>query len=137
MLALNPRSVKFATAVWENVTSVALDRAADKVVAEVSDLGPHVVFVDVPEQRVTVRVTADLQLDDLAPPRPGDSGTLAFFTSPAGTDGGRKKVSMTAAVVGVRHPSTPRGFSRVIDLIAVSSEGAADPVTITDAGGEL
>lgn len=136
-MAINPRVVKFGTASWEGVTSIAVDRGADKVVAEVSDLGPHVVFVDVPEQRVIARVTADLLTDDLGPPRPGDSGALVFFTSPAGTDGGRKKVSMTAVVTAVRHPGGPRGFARVIDLIAVSSDGVADPVTIVDAGGEL
>jgi len=136
-LAMNPRTVKFGSASWDSVTSISVDRGADKVIAEVSDLGPHVVFVDVPEQRVSVRVTADLLTDDLGPPKPGESGLLVFFTSPAGTDGGRKKISMTAEVTGVRHPSSPRGIARVIDLIAVSSDGVADPVTIVDAGGEL
>lgn len=137
MLAINPQTVKFGASAWPNVASVTVDRAADKLVADVSDLGPHVVLVDVPEQRVAVRVVADLQGEDLNGPRPGDAGTLVFFTSPAGTDGGRKKVSMNAVVTGVRHPGGPRGFTRAIDLIAVSSDGITDPITIADAGGEL
>lgn len=118
MLAINPQSVAFGSLAWPNVTSIAVDRSADKVVTEVTDLGPHLVLVDVPEQRVVVRLVAELQREDLGGPRPGDVGTLVFFTSPAGTDGGQK-VSMNAVVTGVRHPGGPRGFTRAIELIAV------------------
>jgi hypothetical protein len=134
MLILNPRSVAFGTASWENVRLVSIERRAHREVVEWSDAGPYVVMMDVPEQRVDLTVEMELTRDDLAAPRPGDQATLTLFTSPTASDAGRRKVSATCVVVRVEHEvSTRIGATRRVRLIAVSGTGAADPVTVTDA----
>ena len=134
MLVLNPRVVKFGPAVWEGVLAVTVDRLANKRIVEWSDAGPHAVFADVPEQRIEVRITQELVREDLAGPAPGQQAELSLSTSPASGDAGRKKVSLQAVVVQVSHElSLKKGALRVIELVAVSATGSADPVTISDA----
>lgn len=134
MLVLNPRLVKFGPSTWENVVSVAIDRAAHKQVIEWSDAGPHAVMADVPEQRVTIKVMQELLREDIAAPRPGEQAELIVFISPAG-DSARRKVAMQAVVLHVTHElSLKKGAVRTVELAAVSSAGSVDPITITDAG---
>ncbi len=134
MLILNPRHVTFAAATWPDVTLITLSRRTTRVVLDWSDNGPHPTFADCPEQRTDIKLMMEVQRGDLDGPRPGDTGTLAFFTSPTTADGARRRVSMTAVVVGVGHEvSLKAGAVRTIDLVAVSSDGAADPVTISSA----
>ena len=136
MLLLNPRSVVFAGAVWEDVSAIVIDRAAARVIKEWSDLGPHVVLADVPEQVVTVRVVQQVARDDVGAPLPGDSGGLVFHTAPAGGDTPRKKVSAQCVIADVTHElSLKNGAVRTVKLVAVSTDGSADPVTVEDAEG--
>lgn len=131
MLLLTPRAVRFGEATWEDVSAVVVDRASRRSVVEWSDLGPHAVLADVPEQEVTVRVVQSLTRDAPDAPRPGDAGQLSFDTSPAGTDTGRRRVSAQAVVLGVRHElSVKGGATRTVTLVAVSPDGAADPVIV-------
>lgn len=133
MLLLSPRKVTFGTLTMENAASVAFDRSATKTVVEWSDLGPHIVFADVPEQRINVAVTHQTERDTPDAPKPGDQGTLTIFTSPAGTDGGRKKITATAIVTGIRHElSLRRAPTRVVEFVLVSVNGVADPIVIED-----
>lgn len=134
MLILNPRLVKFGPSVWSDVTLIAIDRDASRLALEWSDLGPHPVFADAPEQRLTIRVVQEIARDDLDTPRPGDQATLVFYTSPTGADARRRKVTVTAVVTGVSHElSLTRGTQRRTTLTALSPTGAADPVIIADA----
>ncbi len=134
MLILNPRSVKFGSSTWEDVTAVTIDRAAHKTVEDFGDLGPFAVLVDVPEQRVRIGIVQEVGRDDVDSPRPGEAGTLTLYTSPTASDAGRRKVSCTAVVLNVSHElSTRKGAIRTVTLAAVSSDGAADPVQISDA----
>ena len=136
MLLLNPRAVSFAGVAWEDVSAVVIDRSAGRAVREWSDLGPHVVLADVPEQVVTVRVVQQVARDDVGSPVPGVSGDLVFHTAPAGGDTPRKKVSAQCVVTDVTHElSLKNGAVRTVKLIAVSGDGSADPVTIEDADG--
>lgn len=139
MLLLNPRVVKFGGVVWESVAAVAVDRRAQKTVEEWSDLGPYATLADVPEQRVRITVLQELTREEVGSPRPGESGVVSFFTSPGDADAGRRKVSATAVVLDVSHElSLKKGAVRTITLAAVSADGAADPITISDAdGGQL
>lgn len=137
MLVLNPRRVVFAGTEWPGVTLVAVDREATRVAVEWGDAGPHPTFADVTEQRVGVRVVIELGDEDVGSPVPGAAGTLSFHTSRSGSEGGRRRVSMSAVVTGVSHElSLKRGAVRTIDLVAVSADGAADPVTLADTGAE-
>lgn len=139
MLVLNPRQVTFDGERWEDVTAVSIDREAAREVVEWGDLGPHVVLADAPEQRVTVKVTQQVVRDDIDSPRPGDAGELSFHTSPAGTDAGRRRVRASVVVVRCAHEVGQKaGAVRVVEMVAVSSDGAADPIVVEDAtGGEV
>ena len=135
MLLLNPRVVKFGDAVWDNVAAVAIDRRAHKTVEEWSDEGPYATVADVPEQRVRMTVVQELTREDVGGPRPGESALLSLCTS-AGADSGRKRVAATCVVLDVSHEvSIKKGAVRTITLAAVSTDGAADPITISDADG--
>jgi hypothetical protein len=134
MLLLNPRRVTFADETWEDVVAVSIDRAAAEEALEWGDLGPHVVFADVPRQRVTIRVVQELSRDDLGAPRPAEEGEISFFTSPATSDAWRRKVSARAVVMSVSHEvSLRRASTRTVTLVAVSEDGSADPVSVTPA----
>jgi len=135
MLAINPARVTFGAQGWPDVALIAIDRSATRLTPEWTDHGPHIAFVDAPEQRVDVKIVRAVT-GDLDSPRPGQSAPVSFFASPAGTDAGRVRVSFTGVVVGVRHEISAKGATRTVQLLAVSPDGAADPVTITDAGGE-
>lgn len=138
MLVLNPRLVKFGAFVWEGVLSVVIDRLAHKQVVEWSDAGPHAVFVDVPEQRIEVRIAQELIREDLAGPVPGQQAELVLYTSPTSSEAARRKVSLQAVVVQVSHElSLKKGALRMIELVAVSATGASDPVSISDAGAAV
>lgn len=137
MLTINPKTVTFAGVTWDNVTLIAVDRAAHKTVLEWSDLGAYPILSDVPEQKVTLKVVQSVLRDDIGVPRPGESGELVFRTAPVDSDGSRRRVSCQAVVLSARHEiSEAKGAVRTIELAAISSDGAADPISITDAGGE-
>jgi len=132
MLALNPRRVEFAGDTWGNVSSVAISRNAETLIAEWSDAGPHVVLADVPEQRVTVEVVQSLLGEDMDEPKPGAMGTLSFETGRSSTDASTDTVSMTAVVERVWYEvSVSRGSSRRVRLLAVSADGQTDPVSVS------
>jgi len=137
MLLLNPRLVTFASSRWDDIALIAINREAHKEIVEWSDLGPHVVLADVPEQRIEIKVIQELARDDITVPHPGDSGELSFHTSPTSTDAGRKKITTEAVILRVDHElSLKRGALRTITLIAISQDGADDPLSITaDEGG--
>ncbi|NUQ69174.1 MAG: hypothetical protein HUU18_12985 [Phycisphaerales bacterium] len=137
MLVLSPRSVRFGGKTWENVALVAVDRVATRQSVEWGDRGPHVVFADVAAQRVNVRVVLDMSGDDVGAPLPGETGLLTFYTARSASESGRVRVSLQAVVTGVSHEiSLKRGVARTLDFVGVSSDGAADPVSVVAVGAE-
>lgn len=85
----------------------------------------------VPEQKVRFRIVQDLRVTDLAAPAPGDQALLTITAAPAAADSARRTLSATAVVLEVRHElSQRRTPQRTITLAAISSDGAADPVTV-------
>ncbi len=137
MLLLNPRRVRFGNESWEDVTAMTVDRRAVRTVVEWSDEGPHAVLADVPRQRVNLRVVQQVSREDIGTPRPGQEGLLVAYTSPAGSEGGRRRVSCMAVVTAVTHElSLSRGAVRTVELVAVSGSGAADPIVVEEAGAE-
>jgi len=132
MLALNPDRVRFAGVLWDGVTRAAIDRVAVRQVVEWSDAGPHAVLADVPEQRVLITVERQLARDGMDWPRPGEAGELTFYAAPAGSEAGRVRVRATCVVLSVMHElSGRRGAVRRVEMIAISADGAADPVSVT------
>ena len=131
MLILNPRQVTFAGTPWHDVTLIALDRQATRLVVEHSDLGPHPTFADAPQQRTTLKVVADLHTS-LAAPSPGDMGLLTFTTSPTASDASAQTLSAACVVTSITHElNLKRPPTRTIELIAISEDGATNPITIT------
>jgi hypothetical protein len=134
MLILNPRTVRFGAAAWDGIASVAIDRQPQRLAEEWSDGGPYAVFADVPEQRTRITVVQELSQSDLATPRPGEQAVVSFCTAPAAGDTNRRRLSATAVVLEAKHElSLTRGALRTITLAAISADGAADPITVTDA----
>ncbi|QOJ00589.1 MAG: hypothetical protein HRU70_08830 [Phycisphaeraceae bacterium] len=157
MVVLHPAVVRFAGARLEGVTRLTVDRSAAREVEAWGDLGPYAVMADVAEQRVTAEVRQTLTREALDGPRPGEAGELVAYTAPAGSDAGRRKLTASAVVrscvhrvgVGARGGwgGAGRGggsgggggevAERVIVFVLVSPDGAADPVTIGEAGSEV
>ena len=136
MLILNPRQVTFAAADWPNVSLLSIDRKATRLAIGWSDGGPYPTFADAPEQRVDVQILMEVEREDINLPRPGDQGTLSLVTSPTATDAGRRRIAMTAVITGIAHElSLRKGAVRTINLTAISPDGAADPITISDVTG--
>lgn len=134
MLVLNPREVTFDGESWEDVSAVTVDREAARTIESWSDLGPHLAFADVPERRVVIRVVQVLDSDSLLSVAPGDAGELSFYASHGATDSGRKRVEADVVVTKVQHEvSQKRGAVRTVTCVAVSSDGAVDPIRVTDA----
>ena len=136
MLILNPRIVTFGSHTWPDIAAIAIDRSPHRTVEDWSDLGPFAVLADVPEQKVRVTISQEVERDDGSVPRPGESETLSFCTSPTASDAGRRRFSCTAVVLDVRHElSLRKGAVRTITLAAVSEDGASDPIEMSDASG--
>lgn len=131
MLFLRPQHVMLFNQALDGVSAVVVDREASRVALEWSDAGPHVVFADAPELKVTIRVTRALTRDEATPARPGDTGPLVFRVGAGADDAGVRLFSATVVVMGVRHSLKSEGGARQeIEMVAVSS-GAPDPIAET------
>lgn len=142
MLLLNPRRVRFAGTAFEDVAAIVVDRSAAKEVVQWSDLGPHVVLADVPEQRVEIRVVQNLSGarpgESVDAPSPGQAGELVFHTSPTAGAGGRKRIAVQVVVLGVEHElSLRRGAVRTVRFVGISSDGQADPLSVQESAGAV
>jgi hypothetical protein len=150
MLFLQPREVLLSGAVLSDVSMVVVDRIGMRVAKDWDDTGPFVRFVDVVDRQVTVRVVQQINRGGLVAPDLGSNVVLTFATSPTGSDVGRKRFAVNGVVTGVTHEiGRPTGGSkfggagvalavgatRTITIVATSSDGATDPVTMLDAGG--
>ncbi|QYK47540.1 MAG: hypothetical protein KF838_12200 [Phycisphaeraceae bacterium] len=129
MLLLSPRTVSFGDSTWANVALVTIDREASRSVIAYTDTGPHPTFVDAPEQVTRIKIVQELASEDLGAPRPGEVGMFELFTSPTSTNRPRTRLAAEACVESVTHEvSLKRGAVRTITLIALSTDGATDPI---------
>jgi hypothetical protein len=130
LLLLSPRTVTFGASLWSNVALVAIDREASRPLLDYTDQGPHPTFADAPEQTTRIKVVQELASEDLGSPRPGEVALLELFTSPTSTNRPRTRLSASACIEAVTHEvSLKRGPLRTITLIALSPDGATDPIT--------
>lgn len=138
MIWLNPERVTLGPFELRNVLSVAVDRDAHRTAEEWTDLGPHLGFADVPEQRVSVMISRRILETETVGPKPGESHALVFRTSAGASAAGVRLVSMTVVVTSVDHliSSSGRATQR-IRAAALSTDGAADPVSETAVEGEV
>ena len=133
MIWLNPTNVSFGSDTYSLVESVAIDRDASRLVVEHGDDGPHAVFADVPKQRVTVRIVRRVSDPSANVPSPGAMAELSFDTSANASLADARRITVASAVVSsVTHTLTRSdGGRQTIVLVAVSSDGATDPVQNT------
>lgn len=141
MIVVNPSGVQFGTTLIERVLWVAVDRAAARLIREWSDEGPHVRLIDAPEQLVSLTMQQELDADLSTPftgtgaPGVGTLATLTIVTQPNASDGAKRKLTATAVLVGVSHKvgsRGDRGATRLFKFEAVATDGATDPVVVTD-----
>jgi hypothetical protein len=133
MLILNPHQVTFGATRLDAISSIKIDRLPRMTIEEWTDLGPYAALADVAEQRIRIRIVQTISRGDLLTLLPGAQGTLAFHAAPNRSDVGRRKISLTAVILACEHElSGSRGATRAITFAAIS-DGAADPITITDA----
>jgi len=138
MLALRPNSVTLDSLPLEHVAHIIIDRAAESLIEEWDDTGPHAAFVDVAQQRTTIKVTHTVETGALAgfavpaPPALGASVTLTFETALAGGDGARRRITASAVVTALKHDVTASLTTRTITLIAASASGTSDPIAIEE-----
>lgn len=130
MLVLRPESVSFAGDAWSAVETVAIERTPMREVVEVGDAGPEVVFVDVPERRVAVKVSRRIERSELDGVRPGDAGELVFRAGFGLTDAGWREVSLDAVVTRVTYEIGRESVRQMVTMVAVSSDGVTDPVRV-------
>lgn len=140
MLFLNPQHVSLGALTLEHVASIVVSRAADRLTVEYSDLGPFPVFADVPQERTTLTITRDLldaglpETDALAL---GHQATLSFTTAPNASDARTRTFSLTIVITAIRNdlPRDRRLF-QVISCLAISTDGASDPLAEVAKGGD-
>ncbi|MFG0258394.1 MAG: hypothetical protein ACF8GE_10875 [Phycisphaerales bacterium JB043] len=132
MIWLTPSRVTLATTTLSHVESVSIDRFASRFVEEWSDLGPYQVFADVAHERVVCRVVRAITTDDdsrYSAPALGAQVMLAFETAPTASDARRTSVEITLVIRSVEHtPHPTRGIRQTITGVAISSDGATDPI---------
>jgi len=132
MIIFWPRRVTFGAETWDGVVAVSIDRVGVRAVVEWSDYGPHPIFADSPELRTTITVSMEIMRGVVASPRPGQVAMLTVDISPNTSQSQVRRVTAQAVVVRVTHDLTvKKGAVRTIELLAVSSDGAADPITET------
>lgn len=138
MLILNPRLVTFGSTTFRDVLALSVDREAKRLALEWSDLGPHATFADVPEQAITAKLVQEITDGSPDGPKPGDSATLSFVSSPTGADGARVRWQATAVVTSSTHEIVTSGRTigarRTVHFVLLSSTGAADPISVVAAG---
>jgi hypothetical protein len=130
MIYLSPRRVTLGTTELTHVSRVTIDRTADLLAVEHSDLGPHVEFVDVPEQRITVRIVRTIVADEAGSIRPGQQHALTLHSAASSAAPEAREVTGVVVVTGVEHDYTLKhGLQQTITAIALAGAGGSDPIT--------
>ena len=132
MIWLDPERVTLSGSPLAGVVSITVDRRASRFVEAYSDAGPHVVFADAPERRVGVRITRRVDQGGAGAHRPGDAAALAFRVGPSASDARVREVAVSVVIEAVENRVDRKGgATQVIACVAVSSDGASDPVIET------
>ncbi len=130
MIVLRPDEVVFDGEAWGGVVRVSVDRLSARTVEGYGEVGGYAELVDVARQRVVIRVTQEIEGDDLSSPTPGAEGELELIAG-SGSDAGRTQVRCGCVVESVQYRVSDYGATRNITLIAQSDAGDEDPVVVT------
>ncbi len=135
MLLLSPHRTTLLGKTLGGVQLVALDRRAPRLVREWSDLGPHLVFADAAEQLVQLRIVRRPidPADAAASFAPGAQGALTVSAATGAAQSAAIDLSCQVVIEAVEHDFSDRkGAVQTIRCLALSSDGAQDPITITE-----
>ncbi len=120
----------------DGVRAVAIDRAADRMIVERSDEGPHVVFADAAERREVIRIARTVERGDAALTRALEAGALCALearVSDATGDVGGVVIRAETVVQRVEHDLRGEGApTQRITLLVVSADGVESGVTIEE-----
>lgn len=130
MIWLDPTVVSFGGVEVDGVESIAVDRRSERLIEERSDNGPHVVFADCAEERVSVRLVRRVGDAGGGGWRPGDGGLLGFRAGPSAGRATGVRVSVEVVVTAVlSRLDSSRGAMQTVEFVAISVDGDTDPVT--------
>lgn len=129
MLVFRPAKVVFGSNQWDDVLRVAIESSSVEMAEEWDDEGPNLMYSDSVRRRTGVRVIQDLDGDDLLDPKIGDEATLRVEVD-RGNDSDARVVSCTAMVQSVSYSFSGSRSSREIRLVAVSTRGDVEPVSV-------
>ncbi|MCK4874168.1 MAG: hypothetical protein KAS72_15705 [Phycisphaerales bacterium] len=128
-LWLNPDMVTFGEQRLEGVTALYLQRKSERLVVERSDAGPHATFADAIGRRVEIIVERSAGAWGESPTI-GAEALLRFEVAAGASDAGRMRISTTVVLVSISEElSLKKGATEVLRFVAVSADGATDPVT--------
>jgi len=131
MIVLRPDRVQFDGGAWNGVVRVAIDRLSARTIEGYDETGSFATHVDVARQRVLIRVTQEIEGDDLEAPIPGRLGELELMAG-NGTENDRRRLRCDCVIESVQNKISDYGATRSIVLIAQSESGVTDPVRITN-----
>lgn len=135
MIWIDPTAVSFGGAAVDGVESIVVDRRSERLVEERSDNGPHIVFADCVEERVSLRLVRRVGGSGAGGWRPGNGGLLEFRAGPSAGVASGVRVSVEVVVTGVANRLDPsRGAMQTVEFVAISSDGESDPVSEEPAG---
>lgn len=137
MLWLNPDHVTLGAFELDHVESLIVDRAPHKSALEWSDIGPHLAFADVPEQRIDIRLTRRLTESTSIDLVPGDQVTLVARRAPSASATGIVRLSASVVILSISYALRRQGgATQTIHAIAISSDGAVDPINESEEASE-
>lgn len=131
MIWLNPKGLTINGGALDGVRSVSVSRGAGHSIVEYGDEGPHVVFADVSQRRVDVRIERALEDGGTVGADVGESVSVVFEISRGASDALRRRVTISGVVLSsdVDIKGDEGGRAR-LKIVGVSSDGSQDPVTI-------
>ena len=137
MLWLNPDYVTLGSERLDHVSSITIDRSPHKSALEWSDLGPHLAFADVPEQRIDIRISRTLTDSASIDLKPGDQVTLVARRAATASATDIERLSASVVILSIQYTlSRTRGATQHIHALAISSDGASDPISLSTQASE-
>lgn len=133
MLVMRPAVVMFGSIRWDGVTRVAVETSSAEMTQDWDESGPNLVFADSTRRVTNVQVFQDIDGDDVSAPDAGEESVLVVEVG-SGNDAGRRTISIGVVVVSVSYSFSGSRSTRLVQMVAVSSAGDVDPVSVTGGG---
>lgn len=133
MLVMRPAVVMFGSVRWDGVTRVAVETSSAEMTQDWDEAGPNLVFADSTRRVTNVQVFQEIDGDDVSAPDAGEESVLVVEVG-SGNDAGRRTISIGVVVVSVSYSFSGSRSTRLVQMVAVSTAGNVDPVSVTGGG---